>query len=142
MATTHKVGLGTDLERDTAGGGLGVVDGLGTGLDVLADSVVVRSGEGGEVAQTVQGDGVVRGGVAESTGVSGDGTRGDIVGGLGTDKEAVTADNGVGGEGRALDRQYGLHAAPSDETGKGPQNHPRLTLKRSTVARVCREGCL
>lgn len=50
----------------------------------------------------MEGDGVVRGGVAESTGVSGDGTRGDVVRGLGTNKEAITADNSVGGEGRAL----------------------------------------
>ena len=100
---THKVGLGTDLERDTAGGRLGVVDRLGTGLDFIADSVVVRGGKGGEVAETVESDVVDFGGVAESTGVSGDGTRGDVVRGLGTDQEAVTADNGVGGEGGSLE---------------------------------------
>lgn len=54
-----QVDLGTDFECDTPGGGLGVVDGLGTGLDVLGNLVVVRGGEGGQVAQTVDGDGVV-----------------------------------------------------------------------------------
>jgi len=102
-----KVGLGSDLERDTAGGGLGVVDSLGTSLDVLADSVVVRSSEGGEVSETVEGDGVVRGGVTESTGVSGDGTGGDIVRSLGTNKETVSANNSVGGEGGALEEVDG-----------------------------------
>lgn len=54
-----QVDLGADFECDTTGGGLGVVDGLGAGLDVLGNLVVVRGGEGGEVAQTVDGDGVV-----------------------------------------------------------------------------------
>lgn len=98
----YKVGLGSDLEGDTTGGGLGVVDSLGTSLDVLANSVVVRSGEGGQVSETVKGDGVVRGGVTEGTGVSGDGTGGDIVRSLGTNKETVSANNSVGSEGGAL----------------------------------------
>jgi hypothetical protein len=99
---THEVGLGSDLERDTAGGGLGVVDSLGTSLDVLANSVVVGSGKGGQVAETVEGDGVVGGGVTEGTGVSGDGTGSDVVRSLGTDKETVSANNSVGSEGGAL----------------------------------------
>jgi len=102
-----KVGLGSDLEGDTTGGGLGVVDSLGTSLDVLANSVVVGSGEGGQVSETVKGDGVVRGGVTESTGVSGDGTGGDIVRCLGTNKETVSANNSVGSEGGALEEVDG-----------------------------------
>lgn len=31
---THQVGLGTDFQVDTSGGALGVVDSLGTGLNV------------------------------------------------------------------------------------------------------------
>lgn len=54
-----QVDLGTDFESDTTGGGLGVVNGLGTGLNVLGDLVVVRGGESAQVAQTVNGDGVV-----------------------------------------------------------------------------------
>ena len=100
---TYKVGLGTDFQRDTASGGLGVVDSLGTGLDVLGDLVVVGRGKGGEVAQAVEGDGVLGSREANSTGVAGDGARGDVVGGLGTDKEAVTANDSVGGEGGALE---------------------------------------
>lgn len=98
-----KVSLGADLEGDTAGSGLGVVDSLGTGLNVLGDLVVVRGGEGGEVAETVEGDGVLGGRVAKSTSVAGDGTGLDVVRALGTDKEAVVANNGVGGEGGALE---------------------------------------
>ena len=116
MVKTYEVGLGSDLEGDTTGGGLGVVDSLGTSLDVLANSVVVGSGEGGQVSETVKGDGVVRGGVTESTGVSGDGTGGDIVRSLGTNKETVSANNSVGSEGRALDVSFwcACEKQPSD----------------------------
>jgi hypothetical protein len=64
--------------------------------------VVVRSGKGGQVSETVEGDGVVGGGVTEGTGVSGDGTGGDIVRCLGTNKETISANNSVGSEGGAL----------------------------------------
>lgn len=102
-----EVGLGADLQRDTASGRLGVVHGLGTGLDVLADLVVVRGGKGRQVAQAVQGDGVLGGRKADGTGVTGNGTRGDVVGGLGTDEEAITADDSVGGESGALEEVDG-----------------------------------
>jgi hypothetical protein len=100
---THKVSLGTDFEGDTVEGRLGVVDGLGTGLNVLGDLVVVASAEGGEVSETVEGDGVLWGREADGTSVSGDSTGSDVVRSLGTDKETVTAENSVGGEGRALE---------------------------------------
>lgn len=99
---THKVGLGTDLEGDITSGGLGVVNGLGTSLDVLGNLVVVRGGEGGEVTETVKGDGVLGGREADGTSVSGDGAGEDIVRSLGTNKETVTTDNGVSGEGGPL----------------------------------------
>lgn len=67
--------------------------------------MVVRSGKGGQVAETVEGDGVVGGGVTESTGVSGDGAGSDIVRSLGTDKETVSANNSVGSEGGTLQNQ-------------------------------------
>ena len=83
-------------------GGLGVVDGLGAGLDVRGDAVVVASGEGGQITETVEGDGVLWGGVADGTGVAGDLALGDVVRGLSTDEETVTAENGVSGESGAL----------------------------------------
>lgn len=64
--------------------------------------MVVAGSEGAEVAETVEGDGVLGGREADGTGVAGDGAREDIVRSLGTDQEAVPADNGVGGEGGAL----------------------------------------
>lgn len=103
-----KVSLGTDLERDGADGRLGVVDSLGAGLNVLGDLVVVRGGEGGEVAEAVEGDGVLGSGEAEGSGVAGDGTGLDVVRSLGTDKETVVADNGVSGEGGALKKSVRL----------------------------------
>lgn len=62
-------------------------------LDVLANLVVVGSGEDTEVGESVEGDGVGGGGVAGGDGVAGDGTVGDGVGGLGSEEEAVTSDN-------------------------------------------------
>lgn len=99
-----EVGLGADLEVDLAVSGvLGVISGSGTGLDVSVDSVVVRGGVGGEVAETVEGDGVLWGVVAGSQVVLGDLATLDVVGCLGTDEEAVAADDGVGGESWALE---------------------------------------
>jgi len=40
-----KVGLGTDFEINTSGGSLGIIDSLGTGLDIRANTVVVASSE-------------------------------------------------------------------------------------------------
>jgi hypothetical protein len=55
----------------------------------------------------VKGHGVLRGGEADGTGVSGDGASGDVVRGLGTDEETVPADDGVGGEGGTLEEVDG-----------------------------------
>lgn len=97
-----EVGLGADLEVDLTGRAAGVVDGLGTSLDVLGDLVVVRSRVSRKVTQGVQGDGVVWGRVTDGGRVTGDGTSEDVVGGLTTDEEALTTDDGVGGESGAL----------------------------------------
>jgi len=129
QTSTHKVGLGSDLEGDTVEGRLGVVDSLGTGLNVLGDLVVVAGGEGGEVSETVDGDGVLRGGEADGTGVSGDSTGGDVVGSLGTDEETVTTENGVGGEGGALEKV---------DNGTGVEG--RLLVDGSKDGRLARLG--
>lgn len=102
-----EVRLGADLEGDGLGGRLCVVDGLGTGLDVLGDLVVVRGREGREVAERVESHCVLWGRVADGTGVAGEGTGLDVVRGLGTDKEAVVANDGVSGKGGALDNVDG-----------------------------------
>ena len=97
-----KVDLGADLEGDTAVGGLGVVDGLGTSLDVAVDALVVGGGEGLEVVETVDGNGVLRSVEADGGRVAGDLALGDVVGGLSADEETVTAEDSVGSEGRTL----------------------------------------
>ena len=127
--TTHKVSLGTDLKGDTVEGRLGVVDGLGTGLNVLGDLVVVAGAESGEVSETVKGDGVLGGREADSTGVSGDGTGSNIVRSLRTDKETVTAENSVGGEGGAL-----------EEVDSGTSVEGRLLVDGSKDGRLARLG--
>lgn len=129
-----EVRLGSDLEVDTRVGrsSLGVVGGTGTGFDVGVDAVVVRGRVGGEVAEALEGDGVLGGLVAGcevvardlaalSSGIGGEGRRSvskrwlrkvdaalrsthlDIVGSLGTSKESVLTNDGVGGEGGALE---------------------------------------
>jgi hypothetical protein len=64
--------------------------------------MVVARGEGVEVAETVEGDGILRGRVADGRSVAGDATLGDIVGSLRTGEEAITANDSVRSEGRAL----------------------------------------
>jgi hypothetical protein len=67
--------------------------------------VVVAGSESGQVSETVEGDGVLGRRESNGTGVSRDSARVDIVGRLGTDKETVTAENGVGGEAGSLSSQ-------------------------------------
>lgn len=102
---------------------------LGAGLDVLGDLVVVGSREDREVGETVEGDGVGRGGVAEAEGVAGDGAGRDRVGRLGTEQEAVAADDGVGGEGRAL-----------EDVEEGPGVDARLAVDGGDVGRLALGG--
>ena len=94
--------LGTDFECNTASSGLGVVDSLGTSLNVPADFVIVAGGEGLEVVETVKGNSVFGGVVAEGSSVAGDVAFSHIVGSLSTNKEAIATEDGVGGEGGAL----------------------------------------
>jgi hypothetical protein len=64
--------------------------------------VVVASGEGIQVAETVKRDRVFGGIVANSGGVATDLALSDIVGSLGTDEEAITAENSVSSDSWAL----------------------------------------
>ena len=94
--------LSTDLKADTLGGGLGVVDSLGTSLDVRADTVVVACSESAQVTETVEGDGVLGGTVAEGSSVTSNLALSNVVRGLGTEEETVTTENGVSSESGAL----------------------------------------
>lgn len=64
--------------------------------------MIVAGRVGREVAQGVDGDAVVGGGVSDSTGVPSDGSCEDVVGGLGPNEGTGTAQNGIGSEGRPL----------------------------------------
>lgn len=137
-----EISLASDLDGNV-GLGLRVPHGLSSGLDILGNLVVVRGGEDREVGETVEGDGVRRSGVTGSDGVAGDGARGNRVGRLGTEEEAVTADD--------------LHECDSVRRQRAKRNAPaagrrgvRRTasavkvgpLKTSRRARVWSEGCL
>lgn len=98
-----EVDLGADLEVNLAVGGvLGVVRRPCAGLDVGVDAVVVRSRVGAQVAEAVQGDGVLGGVEAGGEVVLGDVATLDVVGDLTTGEEAVAAEDSVGGEDGAL----------------------------------------
>ena len=99
----------TNFEVDTGGGGLGIIDSLGTSLDVRAHTVIVAGGECRSVTQALNGDSVIRSAEADSTGVAGELAVGDVVRGLGTDQEPITAKDGVGGERWSLKRRTSEH---------------------------------
>lgn len=64
--------------------------------------MVVAGGEDAQVVKTVEGNGVFRCVVANGGGEPGELALGDVVGGLSTDKEAVTTEDTVSGECGAL----------------------------------------
>lgn len=86
--------LGGNLEADGVAG-LGVPGGLGTGLDLGVDLVVVRGSEDAQVVSGGDGSAVLGSGVADGGAVGGDGSLVDIVAGRGTGEEALMADDGV-----------------------------------------------
>ena len=92
------VRFGTNLEINTGGGSLGIIDSLGTSFDIGAHTVVITGSESRSITQAVDGDGVVGSAEADSTGVTGEATLGDIVGCISTDKESITTKDSVGGE--------------------------------------------
>lgn len=95
--------------------------------------MVVARGEGVEVVETVDGDGVLGGIVADSGGVAGDLALGDVVGSLGTEKEAITTKDGVCSERGTLNT--GLADDRESETGY-------VTLKTSRAPRAWTPDCL
>lgn len=64
--------------------------------------MVVARGEGVEVVETVNGDSVLGGIVAKSSGVASDLALGDVISTLSTKKEAITTEDGVCGKSGAL----------------------------------------
>jgi hypothetical protein len=94
--------LAGDLEADSVAG-LGVPGGLGTGLDLAVDLVVVGSGEDAQVVGGGDGGAVLGGDVADGGAVAGQGSLVDIIAGAGTGQEALVADDGVDVGGGALE---------------------------------------
>lgn len=99
------VRLGSDFQSDSARGCLGVIDSLGTSLDIAAHAVVVARRVGAQVSETVEGDGVLGSAVSESGGVAGHLALGNVERGFGTNQEAITSKDSVGGDGGALGYQ-------------------------------------
>lgn len=125
--------LDANFQGDTTVGGFGVVNCLGASLHVSIDTMVVTGAESVEVVQSMEGDGVFWSTVTEGGGVAGHVAFGDIVCGLSTHKETITAENSVSSESRALD---------SPKLGEKKNRANFLTLKRSRAPRVWTPDCL
>lgn len=82
--------------------GLGIVDSLGSSLNIGTDAVVVACGEAVEVVASMDGDSIVGSVVANGGSVLGDLAIGNVVCSLGTSKETITSDDSIGGNRRAL----------------------------------------
>ena len=65
--------------------------------------MVVARGEGVEVVEAMNSQGILRGIIANSSGVAGNFSLGDVVGSLGTKEEAITTEDGVCSESGTLD---------------------------------------
>ena len=96
------VRLGTNLERDSRGGGVGIVYSLRAGLNVGAHTVVVARGEGAQIGETMKSDRVLGCRETRSGRVLGDTAFSDIVGCFGTSKETIATNHGVGSKGETL----------------------------------------
>jgi hypothetical protein len=89
------VRLGTNLKRDSRGGGIGIVYSLRAGLYVGAHTVVVARREGAQIGETMESDRVLGCRETCSGRVLGDTAFSDVVGCFGTSKETITTDHGV-----------------------------------------------
>lgn len=94
--------LAGNLEADRVTA-LGVPDGLGRGLDLAVDLVVVAGGEDAQVVGGGDGGAVLGSDIADGGAVAGDGGLLDVVTGRGTGEEALVADDGVNVGGGALE---------------------------------------
>jgi hypothetical protein len=92
------VRLGTNLERDSRGGGIGIEYSLRTSFNVGAHTVIVARGEGAEVLETMESDRVLGCRETCSGRVLGDTAFSDVVGCFGANKETITTENSVSGE--------------------------------------------
>ena len=82
--------------------GLGVIHSLGASLDVTAHTVVIAGSKSLQVVKTVNGDSVFRRVVTKSSSITSNVALSDVVSSLSTNKETITAQNGVGNESGAL----------------------------------------
>jgi len=136
------VRLGTNLEGDSRGGGIGIIYGLGAGLNVGANTVVVARGEGAQVVETMEGDRILGRRKAEGTRILGDTAFSDIIGCFGTDEEAVTTKHRVSGKCRALQGKKREHGKKKKGERKWAgyrgkrEGGSQRTLKTSKTARA------
>lgn len=98
--------------------------------------MVVAGRESLEVVQSVDGDGIFGGVVADGSSVAGDIATSDVVCSLSTNEESVAAENSISGEGRSL------HNKEENKPEASLTCPPERTLKTSRKARPWRPDCL
>jgi len=98
-----QISFAASLETDITGGSLGIVDGLRASFYITAYTVIVRSSKGAQIPESMNGDSIFWGAVAECSSISRDTTLSDVVGSLGTKKETITTDDGISSERWALE---------------------------------------
>ena len=92
---------------------------FGTEFNVPRDLVIVAGSECRQVAEAMDSDGIFGSGKPAGSCVTGDLAGSDIEGSLGTNKETVATDHGIGGDGRTL---WWESARPRDESENGPDD--------------------
>jgi len=99
-----KVSFPADLDGDTTMGALVIIDGLGTGLNVRAYTVIIAGRERLHVVESMESDGIFWGIESNGTSVTSYVALGNIVGGFYAKEETITAKDGVRGERWALEK--------------------------------------
>ena len=123
------VRFGTNLERDSRGGEIEIVYSLRASLDVRAHTVVVASGEGAQVGETMESDRVVGCRETYSARVLGDTAFSDIVGCLGANKETIATEHSVSSKCKTL------HVKVRPMNKRQKEYDVLRTLKTSKTAR-------
>ena len=92
------VRLGANLERDSRGGGIGVIYCLRTGLNVGAHTVIIARSEGAQVGETMESDCILGRRETDGSRILSDTGLSDVVRCFGTNEEAITTEDGISGK--------------------------------------------
>jgi len=98
-----EVCFGRDFKSDAVGGILRIIDGLSTRLDIWTDAMIVAGGENLAIVQSVECDSIFRGIETKGSRIARNPPLSHVVRGLPSKQESIAANDGVSGEGGALE---------------------------------------